>query len=96
MKRALIAFALVAACVTLIGAQTGTLTPYQKVSGVSGSLTSVGSDSMNNMMTLGGNVPAGLPERQDPGRRQRVRHRATCADRGHVAVRPDVPPDEAR
>jgi phosphate transport system substrate-binding protein len=52
MKRALIAFALVAACVTLIGAQTGTLTPYQKVSGVSGSLTSVGSDSMNNMMTL--------------------------------------------
>jgi phosphate transport system substrate-binding protein len=28
------------------------LTPYQRVSGVSGSLNSVGSDTMNNMMTL--------------------------------------------
>ena len=28
------------------------LTPYQRVSGVSGSLSSVGSDTMNNMLTL--------------------------------------------
>ena len=28
------------------------LTPYQRVSGVSGNLSSVGSDTMNNMMTL--------------------------------------------
>ena len=52
MKRALIALVLVAASVALIGAQAGMLQSYQKVSGVSGSLTSVGSDSMNNMMTL--------------------------------------------
>jgi len=54
MKRALIALVLVAASMSLLGAQTGSGTPapYQKVSGVSGSLTSVGSDTMNNMMTL--------------------------------------------
>ncbi|MCX6544914.1 MAG: PstS family phosphate ABC transporter substrate-binding protein [Acidobacteria bacterium] len=52
MKHALIALALVATSVVLIGAQTAGLLSYQKVSGVSGSLTSVGSDTMNNMMTL--------------------------------------------
>ena len=52
MKRALIVIALVAASMHLLGAQTGMLPSYQKVSGVAGSLTSVGSDTMNNMMTL--------------------------------------------
>lgn len=52
MKRALIALVLVAASMALLGAQAGILPSYQKVSGVSGSLTSVGSDTMNNMMTL--------------------------------------------
>jgi len=51
MKRALIAFVLIAASAAMTAGQAG-LMPYQKVSGVSGSLTSVGSDSMNNMMTL--------------------------------------------
>src|SRR5215204_1204457 len=51
--------ALVATVVTggvLLGAQAqqvdSALPPYQRVSGVSGSLNSVGSDTMNNMMTL--------------------------------------------
>ena len=52
MKHALTALVLAATSVVLIGAQAGTLPSYQKVSGVSGSLTSVGSDTMNNMMTL--------------------------------------------
>ena len=41
---------------TVLGAQAlqvdAGLKPYQKVSGVSGSLSSIGSDTMNNMMTL--------------------------------------------
>ena len=41
---------------SLVGAQALKVDPalpsYQRVSGVSGSLSSVGSDSMNNMMTL--------------------------------------------
>jgi phosphate transport system substrate-binding protein len=51
MKRVLIALVLIATSAALTAGQGG-LMPYQKVSGVSGSLTSVGSDSMNNMMTL--------------------------------------------
>jgi len=46
----------VAAATALVGAQAlkvdSALPAYQKVSGVSGSLSSVGSDTMNNMMTL--------------------------------------------
>jgi len=58
MKRAVAALVLVVVSVSLLGAQavsgmlTAMLPSYQKVSGVSGSLTSVGSDTMNNMMTL--------------------------------------------
>jgi phosphate transport system substrate-binding protein len=58
MKQAVIVAASVVtlAVSTLAGAQViqvdPALKPYQKVSGVSGSLSSVGSDSMNNMMTL--------------------------------------------
>jgi phosphate transport system substrate-binding protein len=41
---------------TILGAQAlqvdAALKPYQKVSGISGSLSSIGSDTMNNMMTL--------------------------------------------
>ena len=58
MKRvpvATIAVAVLAGSV-LVGAQAlkvdSGLQPYQRVSGVSGSLSSVGSDTMNNMMTL--------------------------------------------
>ena len=56
MKRALLSVIALAASGVLLGAQAiqvdSALTPYQRTSGVSGSLTSVGSDSMNNMMTL--------------------------------------------
>jgi phosphate transport system substrate-binding protein len=57
MKRALFAVAAVcAAGLTVSAAQAlkvdAALTPYQKASGVSGSLSSVGSDTMNNLMTL--------------------------------------------
>jgi phosphate transport system substrate-binding protein len=56
MKRALMAAALVAASAAILDAQgvkvDAALPSYQKVSGVSGNLSSVGSDTMNNMMTL--------------------------------------------
>ncbi len=56
MKRAIVAMtAVVAGSVFLQGQAQhvdAALTPYQRVSGVSGNLSSVGSDTMNNMMTL--------------------------------------------
>lgn len=57
MKRALTALAAVAAAGLVVSASQAVkvdaaLAPYQKASGVSGSLSSVGSDSMNNLMTL--------------------------------------------
>jgi len=58
MKRALFAAAGMAALAgtALVSAQAFKVDPalasYQKVSGVSGSLSSIGSDTMNNMMTL--------------------------------------------
>ena len=58
MKRTLVAAAVLAAMAgtAIVGAQAfkvdAALPAYQKVSGVSGSLSSVGSDTMNNMMTL--------------------------------------------
>ncbi len=56
MKRAFVTLLAAAAATALVGAQALKVDPalpaYQKVSGVSGSLNSVGSDTMNNMMTL--------------------------------------------
>src|SRR6188768_2981995 len=56
MKRTALALGLAAAAFAGLEAQTAKvdagLTPYQKVSGISGSMNSVGSDTMNNMMTL--------------------------------------------
>ena len=56
MKRVISALALVSAGSIVLGAQAlkvdASLPAYAKVSGVSGSLSSVGSDTMNNMMTL--------------------------------------------
>lgn len=57
MKRSLTAVAAVAAAGLVVSASQAVkvdaaLAPYQKASGVSGSLSSVGSDSMNNLMTL--------------------------------------------
>jgi phosphate transport system substrate-binding protein len=56
MKRVFAAAALVALSVTMAGAEAVKVDPaiaaYQKTSGVSGNINSVGSDTMNNMMTL--------------------------------------------
>jgi phosphate transport system substrate-binding protein len=57
MKRALLAVAMAAGTAFAIQAQQAirvdaALPAYQKVSGISGNLNSVGSDTMNNMMTL--------------------------------------------
>ena len=58
MKRTLVAAAVLSAMAgtAIVGAQAlkvdAALPAYQKVSGVSGSLSSIGSDTMNNMMTL--------------------------------------------
>ena len=56
MKRTLAVAAAVVAGGVLLGAQAQQVDPglpaYQRTSGVSGSLNSVGSDTMNNMMTL--------------------------------------------
>jgi phosphate transport system substrate-binding protein len=58
MKRRIlpVAAAAIFGAATLLGAQAQQvdpkLAPYQKVSGISGSLSSIGSDTMNNMMTL--------------------------------------------
>ena len=56
MKRFGIAAVIVAAGTVLLGAQAlrvdAGLPAYQRVSGISGSLGSIGSDTMNNMMTL--------------------------------------------
>ena len=51
MKK-LIAFAVMALVVTNAHAVDPNLTSYKKVSGVSGTLNSVGSDTLNNMMAL--------------------------------------------
>ena len=56
MKRTAIAIGLAAAAYAGLQAQTAKVDPatpaYQKTSGISGNLNSVGSDTMNNMMTL--------------------------------------------
>jgi phosphate transport system substrate-binding protein len=56
MRKVTFAAAAVVSCVAALGAQAlrvdTNLPAYQRVSGVSGSLNSVGSDTMNNMMTL--------------------------------------------
>ena len=66
MKRVLTTGALVAASLTVVTleAQMAKVDPalpsYKKVSGVSGNLNSIGSDTMNNMMTLWGETFAKL------------------------------------
>jgi phosphate transport system substrate-binding protein len=56
MKRAVLAFGLAVTAYAGLQAQMfrvdSALTPYQKKSGISGNLSSVGSDTMNNLLTL--------------------------------------------
>ena len=56
MRRLLVGLAVLALGVSMARAQAvqvdSSLSPYQKASGVSGNINSVGSDTMNNMMAL--------------------------------------------
>ena len=76
MKRAITAVAIVA-LTAAVGYASGPpkldpgLQAYKSVSGVSGNVSSIGSDTLNNLMTLlGGELQEVLPERQHPDRGQ--------------------------
>ena len=70
--------------------------PYQKTSGVSGNLTSVGSDTMNNLMTLWAETFRKLyPNVKIQVEGKGSLHRPARPHRGHRAVRADVAADEA-
>ena len=69
---------------------------YQKTSGVSGNLSSVGSDTMNNLMTLWGETFSRMyPNVKLQVEGQGLLDRAPRPHLGHRAVRPDVAADEA-
>ena len=64
---------------------------YQKASGVSGNLNSVGSDTMNNLMTLWAEAFRKMyPNVKIQIEGKGSSHGAAGADRRHGAVRPDV------
>ena len=68
--------------------------PTQRVSGVSGSLNSVGSDTMNNMMTLWAETFRKFyPNVKIQVEGQGIVDGSAGADRRHVAVRSDVAAD---
>ena len=100
MKRALSVAVGVAALAgtSLLSAQAlkvdASLPSYQKVSGVSGSLSSVGSDTMNNMMTMW----AETFRKNYPNVKIQIEGKGSSTappgpDRGHLAVRTDVARD---
>ena len=68
---------------------------YSKTSGVSGNLSSVGSDTLNNLMTLWAEgLQEGVSERPHPDRGQGLVDGAAGADPGHLAARADEPHHE--
>ena len=67
------------------------LPAYERVSGVSGSIKSVGSDTMNNLMTLWAEGFKGYYPSVRADRRQGLVDRSAGADRGHGDVRADEP-----
>lgn len=97
-------------CVALLGAFMSNSSPvyadnvvtldpglkaYVKVSGVSGNVNSIGSDTLNNLMTLWARrISQTISQRQNSDRRQGFEHRSTGIDRRHGAVWADVPLDE--
>ncbi len=99
MKRALLAVAMAAGTAFAVQAQQAirvdaALPAYQKVSGISGNLNSVGSDTMNNMMTLW----AETFRKSYPNVKIQVEGKgsvdgAAGADLRDRAVRPDVASD---
>ena len=65
---------------------------YAAVSGVSGNLSSVGSDTLNNLMTLWAETfNKYLPEREDPDRGEGLQHGAAGPDRRHRPARAPCP-----
>gem|GEM_PF-3370757 len=66
------------------------LPPYRAVGGVSGALTSVGSGTLDNLMTLWGDLPEGLPEHASPDRGRGLVHGPAGPHRGHGPARAHV------
>ena len=67
------------------------IAPYEKVRGLSGNASSIGSDTMNNMMALWLEAFRKLlSQRQDPDRRQGIEYCAAGPNRRHGSVRADV------
>ena len=64
---------------------------YKPVTGVSGNLKSIGSDTLNNLMTFWAEgFKKAVPEREHPDRGQGLVDRAARPDRGDGPVRADV------
>lgn len=71
------------------------LPAYTKTGGISGSISSVGSDTPNNLMTfLGRGVPERLPECENPDRGQGIGNRASRPDQRFRAAWSHVADDE--
>ena len=86
MRRLVLAVAALALGSTLASAQAVQVNPstpaYQKASGVSGTLKSVGSDTMNNLMALWRDEFLKIYPTSPSRSRARARHRAARAHRG--------------
>ncbi len=84
LKRLMAAMTFVAAGVATanaVAAVDPSIPSYTKTTGVSGNLSSVGSDTLANLMTLWAeNYKKRIPERKHPDSGCRFFHRATCAD----------------
>ena len=82
-----LAFLIVALCGTLpVAGANDALDPdlaeYTKASGVSGNISSVGSDTL-------GRIQAPVSEREHPGAGRRIEYRAAGPDGRHVKLRSD-------
>ena len=71
--------------------------PYEQVSGISGNLNSIGSDTLNNLMTYWAEAFAqDLSQREAPGRGQGLGHGPARPDAGHRPAWAHVAEDEDR
>jgi phosphate transport system substrate-binding protein len=69
-----------AACAGQANGADTTLRPYQKVSGVSGTINSIGSDTLNNLITLWAEgIPEAISQCENSSRGEGVQHGAACA-----------------
>ena len=89
LKRLMAALTFVAAgAASAVAAIDPALPEYQKASGVSGNLSSVGSDTLANLMTMGRGVQAPLSEREHPDPGCRFFHRAAGLTEGTANLGP--------